>query len=61
MMNPTFVTHYAEAPEFQLAQFTYKDNEVSMVVILLKKLDELADVENSGWRVAVSIYFGSVV
>ena len=34
-----------ETADFQLAEFMYKDNEVSMVVILPKKKDGLAEVE----------------
>lgn len=45
MMNHAFDAHYMENAEFQLAQFAYKDNEVSMVVILPKKRDGLPDVE----------------
>ncbi len=45
MMNHTFVTYYKETADFQLAQFIYLDNEVSMVVILPKKKDGLAEVE----------------
>lgn len=45
MMNRTFETNYLETAEFQLAEFTYMDYEVSMVVILPKKQDGLAGVE----------------
>ena len=47
MMNHIFVTSYMENTDFQLAQFMYKDNDVSMVVILPKKRDGLADVEKN--------------
>ena len=46
MMNNTFVANYMENANFQLAQFMYKDNEVSVVVILPKKMDGLPEVEN---------------
>jgi serpin B len=45
MMHNTFDAGYMENADFQLAQFMYKDNEVSMVVILPKKMDGLPDVE----------------
>ncbi len=45
MMHRTFETNYLETPEFQLAELMYKDNEVSMVVILPKKQDGLAELE----------------
>jgi serpin B len=45
MMNHTFVAKYMSNEDFQLAQFMYKDNEVSMVVILPRKKDGLPEVE----------------
>ncbi len=45
MMNHELNAGYMENADFQLAQFMYKDNEVSMVVILPKKKDGLAGVE----------------
>ncbi len=45
MMQKVFQAGYTEAADFQLAKLAYKDNEVSMVVILPKKMDGLADVE----------------
>lgn len=45
MMRNTFVANYTENEDLQLAQLMYKDNEVSMVVILPKKKDGLPDVE----------------
>ncbi len=45
MMNRTFEANYMETLEFQMAEFMYKDNEVSMVVILPKKKDGLPEVE----------------
>ena len=45
MMNHKLVANYTEDKDFQLAQFMYKDNEVSMVVILPKKKDGLPEVE----------------
>ena len=44
-MNRTFETNYMENDDFQLAEFMYKDNEVSMVVILPKMKDGLPDLE----------------
>jgi serpin B len=45
MMNHTFGARYMENADFQLAQFMYKDDEVSMVVILPKKKDGLPETE----------------
>jgi serpin B len=45
MMNHLFAADYVENADFQLAQFPYKDNEVSMVVIVPKKSGNLAEVE----------------
>jgi len=45
MMSNTLVASYMEDSDFQLAQFKYKDNHVSMVVILPKKMDGLLEVE----------------
>jgi serpin B len=45
MMHHTFVANYSENADFQLAQFMYKGNDVSMVVILPMKKDGLADLE----------------
>ena len=47
MMNHVFVTGYMENAEFQLTELMYKDNELSMVVILPKKADGLADLEKN--------------
>ena len=45
MMRNILTACYMENDDLQLAQFMYKDNEVSMVVILPKKKDGLAEVE----------------
>jgi serpin B len=45
MMNGIFFANYMENNDFQLAEFMYKDNEMSMVVILPKKVNGLPDVE----------------
>jgi serpin B len=45
MMHHTLEVNYMENADFQLAEFIYKDKEVSMVVILPKKNDGLAEVE----------------
>jgi serpin B len=45
MMHHTFEANYMENADFQLAEFIYKDKEVSMVVMLPKKKDGLAEVE----------------
>jgi serpin B len=45
MMNHALSAPYMENTEFQLAQFMYKDNDISMVVILPKKKDGLPEVE----------------
>ncbi len=41
----TFIVNHLANDDFQLAQLPYKDNEVSMVIILPKKKDGLAEVE----------------
>lgn len=46
MMNQTIVANYMANADFQLAELPYKDNEVSMVLILPKKNDGLPQVEN---------------
>ncbi len=45
MMNKMCDTSYMENDDFQLAQLMYKDNDLSMVVILPRKKDGLAEVE----------------
>ena len=45
MMNHTLFASYTENADFQMAQFLYKDNEASMVIILPRKMDGLAEVE----------------
>ena len=45
MMHHIFEANYMENADFQLVEFVYKDKEVSMVVILPKRNDGLADVE----------------
>lgn len=45
MMHRILETKYLETAEFQLAEFMYRDNEVSMVVILPKKRPGLREVE----------------
>ena len=45
MMNKTFLVNHLDNDDFQLAQLPYKDNEVSMVIILPNKKDGLAEVE----------------
>jgi serpin B len=47
MMHRTFEANYSENAEFQLAEFLYKGNEVSMVVILPKMMDGLSEVEKN--------------
>ena len=44
-MHKTFFVHYLGNDDFQLAQLPYKDNELSMVIILPKKMDGLSAVE----------------
>ena len=46
MMNHQIDANYMANADFQLAELTYKDNELSMVVILPKKKDGLPEVEN---------------
>ena len=45
MMNHTFRASYVQNADFQLAQLMYKDDVVSMVVILPMKKDGLPEVE----------------
>jgi serpin B len=45
MMNRTFIADYTDNDDFQLAQFMYKGDDVSMVFILPKKKDGLPEVE----------------
>lgn len=45
MMNRFLVANYVENKEYQLVQLMYKDNEVSIIVILPKKKDGLSEVE----------------
>jgi serpin B len=45
MMHHTFEANYMENADFQLAEFIYKDKEVSMLVILPKKSGGLSQVE----------------
>jgi serpin B len=45
MMNQVFRVDLLENDDFQLAQIPYENNEVSMVVILPRKKDGLADFE----------------
>ncbi len=45
MMNRILVANGMDNEDFQLAQLRYKDDEFSMVVILPKKKDGLAEVE----------------
>ncbi len=47
MMNQAIVANYMANADFQLAELPYKDNEVSMIVILPKKKDGLPGVEKS--------------
>jgi serpin B len=44
-MQHTFMLKHLGNDDFQLAELPYKDNEVSMVIILPKKKDGLAEVE----------------
>lgn len=44
-MHTSFFLNYLDNDDFQMAQLPYKDNEVSMVIILPKKKDGLAAVE----------------
>ena len=44
-MNKTFFVKYLGNEDFQLVQLPYKDNEVSMVIILPQKKNGLAEVE----------------
>ncbi len=46
MMNQKIVANYMANPDFQLVELPYKDNEVSIVLILPRKKDGLAQVEN---------------
>lgn len=50
MMHHTFWAMYTENSEFQLAMFTYKGKENSMVVILPKKRNGLAEIEKKPSR-----------
>jgi serpin B len=45
MMNRDLFGGFMENATFQVAQFMYKDNDVSLLVILPKKKDGLAEVE----------------
>jgi serpin B len=47
MMHRTLMTSYLATDDYQMVQLAYKGNEVSMVVILPKKVDGLADVEKN--------------
>ena len=45
MMNLTFFVNHLGNDDFQLAHIPYKGNEVSMVIVLPRKKDGLAEVE----------------
>jgi serpin B len=44
-MNRAFFVNHLANDDFQLAQLSYKDNELSMVIVLPNKKDGLAEVE----------------
>lgn len=60
MMNRRFATNYMATSEFQLAEFMYKNNELSLVVIIPRQIDGLANLERKLSAKALAEWLSSV-